>query len=351
MDRFDFLKRRYLEYWSRENHDRPLMRITTGNGKQLPELKAPPTLKQRWEDPDYVIKNARRWIESTHFHAEAVPAFSPNLGPDIVGAVAGCGIEYGEDTSWAKHCVADWNDYPDLVFDENNPYLKKIEALTAAAVADARGEYLVGITDLHPGMDGLVSLRGPENLCYDLIDAPEQVKTRSDQLFYIHKQMMLREEKIIAKNQTGSINWMGVWHPEKRWYVTGCDFCCMVSKPDFEEFVAPGLVQELSILDASIFHLDGPDALRHLDRLLEFEKINGIQWVYGAGQPGARHWLDVLKKIQAANKMIHIECAAADVQILCENLQPEGLYLNVPDSLSPDEAESLIKLAEKASRG
>ncbi len=48
--------------------------------------------------------------------------------------------------------------------------------MTEAIVADAKGDYFVGITDLHPGADGLVSLRGPENLCLDLYDHMEAIK-------------------------------------------------------------------------------------------------------------------------------------------------------------------------------
>ena len=48
--------------------------------------------------------------------------------------------------------------------------------LTKAAVEDGKDKYLVGITDLHPGGDALVSMRGPQNLCYDTFDVPEFLK-------------------------------------------------------------------------------------------------------------------------------------------------------------------------------
>jgi hypothetical protein len=32
----------------------------------------------------------------------------------------------------------------------------------------------------------------------------------------------------------------------------------------------------------SLFHLDGPGALKHLDSLLELDALDGIQWVSGA---------------------------------------------------------------------
>lgn len=59
----------------------------------------------------------------------------------------------------------------------------------------------------------------------------------------------------------------------------------MISTQMYEELVVGELLEELDFLDASIYHLDGPDALKHLDRLLAIDKLKGIQWVYGAGQP------------------------------------------------------------------
>ena len=59
--------------------------------------------------------------------------------------------------------------------------LKKTVELTKAILDDSRGDYLVGITDIHPGMDGLVSLRGPEELCFDLYEDPETVKEKNFQ--------------------------------------------------------------------------------------------------------------------------------------------------------------------------
>lgn len=349
---YDTQRRRWLEFWNCENHDRPIIIATAPlpTAMQKPEISAPATLKERWENPQYVIAAARRAMENTYYGGEALPVLNPNLGPDILGAIAGCGIEYGADTSWAEPCVTDWDTHAPLRFDESNPWWKKIEAITRAAAEDANGDYLVGITDLHPGTDGLVSLRGPQELCYDLADYEEQIVPRSDELFAIHAEVYNRLTDIIAPHQEGSINWMGIWHPEKRWYVVGSDFSCMLSGADYEKFVVPGLQKELAFLQASIYHLDGPDALRHLDRILQFPNLNGVQWVYGAGQPSARHWVEVLRRIQSAGKLIQINCEPKDVVPLCEALRPEGMNLVVNGCKTPEEVMQILEAAARASR-
>ena len=348
---FARLERRYGEYWNRENHDTPLLSVYVSAPLAEPDMpKTPENIRERWLDVEAAVARARRHAENTYFGGDAYPMYNPNLGPDILGAICGCGIEFGEDTSWAVNCVEDWAAHPPIAFDENNFWFKKILEMTEAACAGSRGDYLVGVTDLHSGMDGLVSLRGPENLCLDIKDSPELVPPRLAEMHAVYMEVYSRLEAAILKAQRGTSCWMGVWHPSKRWYVTSDDFAALISHEDFERFVVPHVEAELDYLDASIFHLDGPDALRHLDRLLAMPKLCGIQWVYGAGQPTARHWPEVLKKIQAAGKLIVIPVAPEDVAPLCELLEPEGVHMNCSVPTRGD-ADALVALAASIYKG
>ena len=119
---FDYerLEKRWAAYWNRENEDRPLVSMTAPKGLVLPPLQTPASLKETWLDTEYQLKKARRGIENTHYLGEAFPMFNPNLGPDLVGAVCGCGLEFGETTSWAEPCIEDYENFPPIMFDENN---------------------------------------------------------------------------------------------------------------------------------------------------------------------------------------------------------------------------------------
>jgi hypothetical protein len=80
----------------------------------------------------------------------------------------------------------------------------------------------------------------------------------------------------------------------------------MISEKMFEEFFLPGLIEECEKLDRCIYHLDGPDALKHLDVLLGIKKLSAVQWVCGAGNEGFTRWTDVYKKIQKAGKGLQL---------------------------------------------
>ena len=123
----------------------------------------------------------------------------------------------------------------------------------------------------------------------------------------------------------------------------------MISKAHFEEFIVPELLAELDWLPASIFHLDGIGALKHLDRLLQMKKLKGIQWVYGVAQPSGMHWIEEYKKIQAVGKCIELPCEMKDVIPLCEVLDPRGVRFNcsIPDKES---GEAIIRDMERICR-
>ena len=85
----DWVRRRYDEFWHRENHDRPLLTIQAPRRNAPPPPPAPDDAQARWLDFDYVIKKARYQAENAYYTAETVPAYWPNLGPDIFAALLG----------------------------------------------------------------------------------------------------------------------------------------------------------------------------------------------------------------------------------------------------------------------
>lgn len=345
INNWEKVQQRYLEFWARENHDKPLLSIHAPKEECMKvKTEFQGTIAQKWLDTEYIIQNSREAFEATFYGGEAYPVFNPNLGPDILGAILGSELEFGEDTSWAQNVIKeDWNNVGKLEFNSQNKWWKKIKEITEAAVNDAKGDYFVGITDLHPGLDAIVSLRGSENTCMDLYDNPEAIKKATFEILEVFKTIVDEIYAITVKNIKGSTNWKGIWHPGK-WYVTSSDIICMISKDMLADFVLPELTEELKWLDASIFHLDGPGAFKHLDSLLEIPELNGIQWQYGAGAPTAAHWIPELKKIQNAGKLIDVPVLPEEIDLLLEELSPEGVIYEMYCRTEQDARDILDKV-------
>ncbi len=345
INNWDKVQQRYKEFWARENFDRPIISITANKKEYIATV--PTSKEQAWLDSEFIIKSSRLCMENTAYGCEAFPTINPNLGPDVFGASFGAEIVFEETTSYSIPFVEDWDKFENLSFSHENVWWQKLLQLTKDIVSDAKGDYFVGITDIHPGADGVVSIRGPEAVCMDLYDEPQRIKKAVFELLPAFKYQLDELYNITKTNLGGSSNWMGIWHPEK-WYVTSADIICMLSTDMFDEFILPELIEEIDWLGGNtIFHLDGPGALKHLDRILEIPNLAGVQWVYGAGQPSAKHWVSTLKKIQQAGKCIQVSILAEDIDILMDELNPEGVMYCVGAQNNVEDMNSIIKKIEQ----
>ena len=107
-ENWDKVQKKYLEFWARENHDRPLMKLQIIKDSHEKEpVSTHGTLRERWMDTEYILKRANWSMQNTRYFAEAFPNLSPNLGPDWFATGYGAQLEYGETTSWSGHFLTD----------------------------------------------------------------------------------------------------------------------------------------------------------------------------------------------------------------------------------------------------
>ena len=80
--------------------------------------------------------------------------------------------------------------------------------------------------------------------------------------------------------------WMRIWSDRPAVDLQS-DVSCLVSRELFDEYFLPFIEQQTAWAERTVYHLDGPGAIRHLDSLLALPRLTAIQWVPGAGAPGA----------------------------------------------------------------
>ncbi len=128
-----------------------------------PAARRHASLKERWFDTDYLLEHVNTHFQNTFLAPRRCRSIH-HLGPMCLPP------SMAQNWLLAKHELSRYHEigfdvYADLVLDTNNTYYRKMVEMTEAAVADARDKYLVGVTDIHPGADALVSMLGPEQLC------------------------------------------------------------------------------------------------------------------------------------------------------------------------------------------
>src|SRR5690606_25127295 len=232
--------------------------------------------RARWLNVEQRVDDFVRSIESKRYLGETFPVFEPNLGPDVYAAFYGAELAFGEVTSWSHPIIRDWEDMRRLKLDVDGVYFRTIEALMRCAIERCEGKFLVGYTDLHPSVDCAMAWRGPEQLCMDLYDAPEQARQLIEIAVADFHTIFDRFHALLEAAGLPSVCWMGVpvWG---KFHVPSCDFSAMISTEHFVEFSLPAMRREVQPMTRNIYHVDGRGVARHLDVILAEPEIHAIQ--------------------------------------------------------------------------
>jgi len=337
-------QKRIEAWWHKEIIDRIPIKITAPLQPGKSSDENPENLERYWTNPEEVIPRLENQIEATYWAGEALPVMFP-VSVGMVAILAnylGAPIKFVNTyTTWSEPIIESWENRAEFEFDRRNEWWRLSATLLKKAAEEASGRYYVGVPDLNGPGEILSRLRGPERLATDLVDNPECVKKALEEINHAWLRYWEACVGIIHQHIGGYLYWMGIWSESPSTDLQ-CDFSCMISSKMFNEFFLPAIEQQTEWIGRTIYHLDGPGALQHLDALLGLSQLSGIQWVPGAGAPPMRKWAALLRKIQKAGKLLYINCEKEEVQFLLKELSPEGILLDVRCD-SPEEAEELLK--------
>ena len=325
---------------------------------ELPEVPSDEVLHT---DINFAVEYFDAYYKNTFWGGEAMPMHMQHLAFACFGFPE---VTFSRETVWPTP----WLPRSSLdvyQFDPNNRWFRLMWDVRMAVLADSRGKYLLENCMLPP-TDILSSLRGPSELCLDIMDRPDEVHAMLDYLTQVQQWTLERiyapvlEERTVAMD---SPDWRD-FEPRSDfsrhrppqghlllppWCAAidqQCDFSAMIGPEHFREFVMPEVVYLADYLERTFYHLDGPQALRHLPALLEVDKINYIQWVSGAGQPDGIYWQDVWEAVRASGKGMQTFVSYDRVEETVKEWGPKGLWI-VTKAWTEEAARDLLKRAER----
>ncbi|MGQ9455663.1 MAG: hypothetical protein ACUVT8_06625 [Armatimonadota bacterium] len=335
--------RHWQAFWESEIIDRPCLRILAprAGGESV---QPPVGLQHPEDDLDEDIYRFDRWASATYFAGDSVPFFVPNFGPDVYSAFFGADLKFAKDrtTSWAVPFVRDWREVVDILSQPHGFWWEAALKFVSRAREIGKGKFGIGVFDLHSNLDCLAAIRGPEQLCVDLMDCPDLVERALDNVRGVYPLVFDALYRASGQDETGCTTWLPMYYPGK-FAVVQCDFICMISPQHFRRFVMPALEEEAAFLGHCCFHLDGPDALVHLDDILSIGNIQVIQWVPGVGNAPLIEWMDLLKYIQNAGKSVYVGCTPTELPIYHKELAPQKVFYGIHGVKSEFEADSIIR--------
>jgi hypothetical protein len=348
---YEMTRQRIQAFWELELIDRPVVQFS-GLLKPPEEcLPLPPshhtTSADRWMDAQYQAERALVSLSNQEFLGDTLPITFPNLGPEVFSCFYGCPLHFGDyGTSWTDPIMTDWSQAADLHLDWNSPYLNKLHEMTDALIELGKDTFITGMTDWHPGGDAIAAFRDPQLLAMDMIDHKDAVMTLLQQLEADYFKVY---DIFYAKLRAAGLpctSWTPLIHDGK-YYIPSNDFSIMVSDRMFQEVFLPGIIRECQFLDRSIYHLDGPRALSHLDTLLSIPELDAIQYVWGTGNEGFHRWVWVYQRVQQARKGIQVICDVSELEQIIEALDPHGVFLTMDGVRDRDTAEAVLRRLER----
>jgi hypothetical protein len=351
MPHFDEAMKRVYAWFENEIIDRPPIRFQAHNAFLASVTEEVTRMSKSekeawWFDAEIQVELFLKSIEGRSFHGETFPVYFPNLGPDVYAAFYGAELEFGEVTSWSVPLVCEWDDIEKLSFDWDNIYFKKLEDLTAYALERLAGRALVGYSDLHPGIDCVAAWRDPQQLCFDMIEAPKQVDRLIELAVADFETIYNHFDKILKDAGQLSVSWMGIPSFE-RMHIPSCDFAALISPDFFERFGMPILQREVKSMTHNVFHVDGKRVAKNIDSILSVPGVHAIQWVQGMGVDySIMQWVPFIKYIQDRGVPVVVDLSKDDLDGFMTEMDPKGLFLWVATENEVEELE-ILKRVEK----
>jgi hypothetical protein len=292
---------------------------------------------------DRILSDQQALLQAANFPGDGWPRFWPDFGPGVVAAFLGATLHAAPDTVWFGEPPYPPLEAIDLRYNPDNIWWQRVLMLTRAAVARWGAAVQVAYTDLGGNLDVLASLRGTQNLLYDMMDQPELVAEKAAQLTPIMQRYFLELERVIAdgSDENGRSAWAQIWAPGPT-YMLQSDISYMISPEMFAQFVLPDLESWCDFLAYPFYHLDGKGQIRHLEMLLGIEKLRGIQWIPGDGAPPPEAWLPLLKRIRDGGKLCQVYVTAAGARKIARELGGRGFVFCLTEELSIGEANRLF---------
>jgi len=352
------VQKRYDAWWKGEG----LVVSLWGNGIPDPDLAGAGTSASAhstaadWYDPAAFAASERRALSQKRFPLDIVPFVYTDYGTVSLAPMLGSPVNFGQDTVWyGPSGLTPENDHT-LAFDETNPFCRNLVRVVEESKRLAGNDYFVGAPALAPGLDVLAELRGTAELMMDMAMDGDWVHAKLREIQTVSYAAIDRLYPLLRDDEGRMFHSFFMFGAPGTSALAQCDTAAMISPAMFAEFCVPYLREYCDRYDRVLYHVDGPDALRTVDMVLEVEGLDAVEFTPGPQLPqgGDPSFYDLYRKIKKAGKSVEavwIKDENDTVERLLDAVGPEGMYLEIEiDSLkAADKIERIVERYRKPS--
>jgi hypothetical protein len=319
-------KQKLINWWNNGKQDKPLINVTIQNSN-FPNIA---DINDYWEKNEIRFNIFIERLKTAKFYGVGTPVHYVDFGASAMAGALGCKMNpLTFDTIWPSHMFSSFPNSEDIYIKEDSNWYKNLHNLFDTSLENS--QIITTFYALGGVNDTLGSLYGEDKLMMDMYDRPEEVKECLNKICDIWIEEANKMYNHIKEKQDGMAGWAGVWAPGSTFPIQD-DISFMLSTDIFEEFCLPYIKKCVDFLDYPMYHLDGPGAVKHLDCLLEIEKLKVIQWIPGAGKEEITQWYGLIRKILDSGKSAQVFCNVDEVDDLVKNVGTKGLLINLYDA-------------------
>jgi hypothetical protein len=323
-------------WWNQEVTGHWALGVSAPREKPLevsPAPSAPKDFKKHWLDTEGNLLRSEAEMARHYFGGCWFPYLTAGLGPGVLNLFLGSEPEFMKDTVWYNPITKDPASLT-LQMDKQNKYWLWTIKTTEMYLEKSKGRFITGIPDLIEGIDILAQLLGNENLLMSLLDCPAEIHRLLDQLDDIYFEAFDPLYNLVKDNRNGNaFIAFNAWG-NGRTIKSQCDFSAMISPDMFAEFVVPHLKTQCERVDYCVYHLDGPDAVKHINHIVSVDKLNAVQWIPGDGSehpsPADKYWWNkVWEPVYNAGKsaMLHY-CPPQEIEPFVKHFGQAGTFIS-----------------------
>lgn len=201
------------------------------------------------------------------------------FAPDHFAALLGADIRVSEEsrTNWVEPCLTDLEDV-EIIFQREGRWWNRTLECIERFREQCDGKLIITGTHLQGSLDCLVAMYGTQKQLVDMAMSPETVRRALGRVDEALAEVRVAMAEALDVSTRGSLNRFGMYSSGII-DVPQCDVSCMISPEMFNDLELPSLTKEIAGTDASIYHLDGPNALQHVESLCAVDPLDMIQWM------------------------------------------------------------------------
>lgn len=323
----------YRAWLHRANHDRPLVGVLwEPDIPPLPEILEKVGMGRELRPEDVDPAMYLPFIEQCYQLDQSLPSdgiqpFSPAFGIPWMEAIAGCPAVCQVGSIWAHPCLEDLSSPPRLEFDPDNAWFRALAGFTCALVEFADGRFPVALPQMRGPLDILAAMRGPERMCIDLIEQPEQVQAILDRMALLWIDVASALLSLIPPFAGGYCSRMKMWAPGPV-ITPQNDASSLISPRAYRAFLSENDRRIFEAFPFSCFHMHSTE-YRHIPTLLDQPALTCIEFTLEHQHGGLplEPSLAAARAILGSKPLVLAAPDPASADICRNSLPSEGLCL------------------------